>query len=268
MDLRKRDIEDILLVMKEASEAVLALYKTELKTEKKADGSYVTNADKASSEILMEHLKKSGLPIICEEEEISDYETRKDWPFHWSVDPLDGTKGYVKQSGEFAICVALIKGNSPHFGFIADPLRGQVLFGGNQYAGRIWKFTDKYFDFDKIHLNELDSSPLKYISSRSSEDQSHAWVSGIFGDKADNIQKSSALKFFKLAHGEADVYPRFLPSMEWDISAGHAILLSLGGDIVESETSNRLEYNKKSLFNSNFIAKTASFTTKELALNK
>ncbi|MCO5258967.1 MAG: 3'(2'),5'-bisphosphate nucleotidase CysQ [Crocinitomicaceae bacterium] len=245
-----------------ASEEIMRIYHTSFQKELKSDGSPVTEADKLASSIIVNELKSTGFPIISEEESKAAYEVRKDWETVWIVDPLDGTKEFIKQNGEFAVNIALVQEGKPIFGLIASPVHQQILFGGIAIGCFITSFddidnSDKWKQLSAQALN----SPVVMTSSRTH-------YSGKFTELIDEIKqkreiaftsKGSALKFFDLAKGTADVYPRFAPTMEWDIAAGQAILEALGGTVVDSESGKPLSYNKESLYNPHFIAKTKAY---------
>lgn len=248
----------------EASNAVMGVYKTDFVAIQKEDGSPVTQADFESSKIISHHLSKTNIPITEEEREIVDYSIRSTWKESWCVDPLDGTRMFLKRNDEFSINIAHIVDNKSVFGIIGSPTKEQIILGGPEYGVYIldfhhWNSQDKWTAIEAV--NEVNN-PLTVICSRS-----HTHGSGfkymqilenVFGELT-YLRKGSALKFFYLANGEADIYTRFAPTMEWDIAAGHAILESLGGQVVNVEDNKPLRYNKESLYNPHFIAKSKAF---------
>lgn len=227
----------------------------------KTDGSPVTEADYASSQLILEILKETNIPVLGEESVHESYEIRKNWKLNWCVDPLDGTKEYIQRNGEFAVNIALIDEGKAIFGVIAWPVEQKVLFGSKEIGVYISLFEDvnDVCKWKKIEAKTQYNSPLIMATSRSP----HSGASADFIEELkvkhseiEFLKKGSALKFFDLVTGTADVYPRFTPTMEWDIAAGQAILEALGGVIYDVETGNSLIYNKESLFNPFFIAKT------------
>lgn len=239
----------------------MEIYAAGFDTDLKADGSPVTEADLASSVIIHRILAPTEIPILGEEVLHQSYEIRKNWTQNWCVDPLDGTKEYIKRNGEFVVNIALIENEAPIFGLIASPVQEKIIFGGKE-TGVFWSHFEEInrpSAWRKIEKTEQINQPLTFVGSRS-----HA--SGIGRDfldsieskhgKIDFIQKGSALKFFDLAFGKADFYPRFAPTMEWDIAAGQAILEALDGNVLDAKDLTPLKYNKESLFNPHFIAKT------------
>lgn len=245
----------------EASEAVMKIYQTDFDPTLKSDGSPVTKADILSNSIIKTALEKTGIPTIMEESINSPFETRKTWDRVWIIDPLDGTKEFIKKNGEFAICIALIYQNNPVIGFIASPVNREIIFGGKNIPAKILPFkeTNQPAKWKAITPKTEINIPLKIAGSRSHHSgNDHKFTESmqeVFGE-VEFIQKGSALKFFDLALGKADVYPRFAPTMEWDIAAGQAIMESLGGIVTHTDTNEALTYNKESLYNPHFIVKT------------
>ena len=244
----------------EASEKIMEIYLNGFDTEFKLDGSPVTQADLAASEIIDSYLETTGIPITGEETIEIDYAIRKNWTESWCVDPLDGTKEFVKQNGEFAVNIALIDGDKAVFGIIAWPLEKKVLFGGPEIGVFILEFRHLEFpeQWMKIETPSIINSPLIVTCSRSHDSGPILKFLHVLKEKHPEIEfikRGSSLKFFDLALGKADAYPRFAPTMEWDIAAGQAILEALGGTIVDTETNEPLRYNKENLRNPHFIAK-------------
>jgi len=247
----------------EAGEKIMEIYENGFETQFKSDGSPVTQADIASSDIIDSYLHTTGIPITSEETVKTSYEIRKGWIESWCVDPLDGTKEFVKQNGEFVTNIALIRDCHPIFGLIASPVEKKILFGGQDIGVFIIEFKDLDNPEHWIQLTAAQklNSPLMITCSRSHN--SGPILDFLHHLKADHpeidfIKKGSALKFFDLALGNADIYVRFAPTMEWDIAAGHAIIEALGGTIVNANTNEPLSYNKENLTNPHFIAKSCA----------
>lgn len=245
----------------QASEAIMQIYETDFDPIIKTDGSPVTKADLLSNAIIKSALEKTGIPCIMEEIINSPYETRKNWESVWVVDPLDGTKEFIKKNGEFAICIALIHQNRPVLGFIVSPAREELIFGGKEIPARLLAFEDVDLEanWKPITARTQVNNPLKIAGSRSHHSGNdlkfNQSMREIFG-AVEFIKKGSALKFFDLALGKADVYPRFAPTMEWDIAAGQAIMEALGGTVEHAELHIPLMYNKENLYNPYFVVKT------------
>lgn len=249
-----------------ASEKIMSFYSGEFGAAHKEDGSPVTQADLASNDILIAHLERTGIPIVSEESVHSAYEIRKDWELVWCVDPLDGTKEFIRGSSEFAVCVSLIHEQRPILGIIASPVQRTILIGGISVPAA-------FLNFDSIHeperwryidRREQVNEPLVIAISRSQDSNSDLAFNRLMRERYGEVQflkKGSALKFMDLAAGHADVYARFAPTMEWDIAAGQAIIEALGGRVVHAEKGHALYYNKANLFNPYFIVETAPVLT-------
>jgi 3'(2'), 5'-bisphosphate nucleotidase len=249
-----------------ASEKIMTYFEDGFDSVHKADGSPVTQADLASNEIILSHLEGTGIPIVSEESIHSEYEIRKDWPLLWCIDPLDGTKEFVRKSREFAVCISLIHNQQPVLGIITSPVERTILVGGRSVPPAFLAFEDvsnpahwRYID-RRQRVNE----PLVIAISRSQDSNSDLAFNRRMRDRYGEVQflkKGSALKFMDLAAGHADVYARYAPTMEWDIAAGHAIMEALGGRVIHAEKGHALYYNKANLFNPYFIVETAPVLT-------
>tara|TARA_R110000737_G_scaffold193486_3_gene214770 strand:- start:9287 stop:10117 length:831 start_codon:yes stop_codon:yes gene_type:complete len=251
----------------DASAAILEIYHNGFHTEFKSDGSPVTEADLTSSKIISAQLAKTDIPIIGEERINLAYEERQHWTLNWCVDPLDGTKEFVKRNGEFAVNISLIENHKSIFGLIAEPCKGRMIAGGKGMGVFLWDFQN---DPEMKEVKEIRNSieledKVVWIGSRSHPSADLNWEKQLERDfsQVDKITKGSAIKFFELAQENAHIYPRFAPTMEWDIAAGQAILEELGGTIVSADDQMPLTYNKSSLFNPHFIAKTNAYLIRE-----
>lgn len=249
----------VLTAMEKASEAIIDVYNEGIQTSIKEDGSPVTQADLASSKIINHYLAPLGFPILGEEIVKAAFQERKDWEYYWCVDPLDGTKEFIKKNGEFAINIALIHQNRAVFGAICSPLTKEVILGGEDFGAFI-SILDSEYNLQPITEKHTRNEKFTIMISRSHLTD---FAKGFLNDLQNKygelsfLGKGSALKFFDLANGSADLYARFGPTMEWDIAAGHAILRQLGGEIIQFENNNPLQYNKENLLNPPFIAYTS-----------
>lgn len=246
-----------------ASEAIMQIYQNDFEKIIKADGSPLTHADLASSDIIDLFLSPLGIPITGEETEKMSFEERSAWTECWCVDPLDGTKEFIKKNGEFAVNIALIKEGKAHFGLIASPVRREILVGSAETGVYLFSFDDvhDFSSWKKLSIPEKHNNPIVLIGSRSHHSESVLQIIESLKSLSSEIkftQMGSSLKFFDLALGIADIYPRFAPTMEWDIASGQAILEALGGSVVHAETGEPLRYNKANLLNTFFIARTAA----------
>ncbi len=239
----------------------MAIYEQNFESKDKADGSPVTAADLAASACIEEILAPLGIPITGEESDKAPYEQRQHWQQCWCIDPLDGTKEFIKRNGEFAVNIALIENGEPIFGLIASPVQEEILLGSKVTGVFVFDFQDWEVQDKWIQLTASfnTNNPLVMACSRSHHSGPVLQIINSIkeeGYELDYIKKGSALKFFDLASGAADIYPRFAPTMEWDIAAGQAILEALGGEVVHAETGEPLRYNKANLVNPYFIART------------
>ena len=247
----------------EASKAIMKIYSKDFESFTKEDGSPLTKADLASTEIIHKFLDPLGIPITGEESKNSNYLERKTWKHSWCVDPLDGTKEFIKKNGEFAVNIAYLEGQSSVFGIIASPVQEKILFGGIKTGVFESTFDDIHtpLNWKKIEGKNNLEKKVVLIGSRShgtgpldtlvSELKNHF-------EEIEFISKGSSLKFFDLSKGEANIYPRFAPTMEWDIAAGQAIIEALGGEIINQENMRPLKYNKENLLNPFFVVKTSA----------
>lgn len=233
----------------------------------KKDFSPLTEADLKSNEIIRNYLITSELNVLSEEGKDIPYEKRKDWDAFWLVDPLDGTKEFIKRKGEFAVNIALIENRIPVFGVIYAPFHRNLYFSvpgeGSYKISEVSHDSVKNKSFE--YILKL-AAPMPLVSSRTGftviGSRSHMSIKTKnylkelkkqYGDLK-IIQIGSSLKFCLVAEGEIDIYPRFSPSMEWDIAAGHALIEGAGFKICEIYNKNPLVYNKKDLRNPPFIA--------------
>jgi len=234
-------------------------YKLKTEVSFKKDRSPLTEADLASNKFIINSLSEINKDIpILSEESLVDWNIRKNWTRHWLVDPLDGTKEFINQNGEFTVNIALIEKNEPIIGVIYAPALS-TLYYASKNKGTYKLFCDQKInslsDSTRIITNHKKSSEhFKIFKSRShSNEEFENWVKD-YVDDYELIEKGSSIKFCKLAEGKADLYPRFGSTSEWDIAAGHIILTEAGG-VLESVDHKKILYNnKESVINPHFIA--------------
>ncbi len=247
----------------EGGREIMQIYKNEdFQVESKDDDSPLTIADKRANDIINKFLIPTGIPIVSEENKQLDFSERKDWNKCWIVDPLDGTKEFIKKNGEFTVNIALIENNKPAFGVIYVPAKNELYFGDvlsqKSYKGIILEVE---FDFQQSNFNQIYPSPIgeniKVIGSRSHMNQDTLdYIDDLkskYNKEVEIVSKGSSLKFCLVAEGEADVYPRFAPTMEWDTAAGQAICNAVGLEVIDRETSEPMKYNRKNLLNNYFL---------------
>jgi len=234
-------------------------YKLKTEISFKKDRSPLTEADLASNKFIINSLSEidKDIPILSEES-LVDWNVRKNWTRYWLVDPLDGTKEFINQNGEFTVNIALIEKNEPIMGVIYAPALS-TLYYASKNKGTYKLFCDQKInslsDSTRIITNHKKSSDhFKVFKSRShSNEEFENWVKD-FVDDYELIEKGSSIKFCKLAEGKADLYPRFGSTSEWDIAAGHIILTEAGGELESVDRKKILYNNKESVINPHFIA--------------
>ncbi len=244
-----------------ASEKIMEIYEGDFETIEKEDGSPLTIADLASTKVIHSYLDPLGIPVTGEETEKMDYSERQHWTLSWCVDPLDGTKEFISRNGEFAVNIAMIENGNAIFGVIASPVYREVLFGGKSTGVFISSFEniENPSTWQGLEATQSVNDPLCLISSRSHKSEAQTALENELKETyptLNYLMRGSAIKFFALAKGEADIYPRYAPTMEWDIAAGQAILEALGGDVLSAEDQLPLRYNKPNLLNPFFVART------------
>jgi 3'(2'), 5'-bisphosphate nucleotidase len=231
---------------------ILSVYHTaDFTVEAKADNSPLTLADKRAHHAIVDVLYQSRLPVLSEEGKSIPYEERKSWSRFWMVDPLDGTKEFIKRNGEFTVNIALIENGVPVLGVVGVPVTGDVYYG----AVGVGAFKKSGHTIQSLPVRsglDLNASGLRVVASRS-----HLTAdTQTFIDKLKSpelVSKGSSLKFMMLADGQADVYPRYAPTMEWDTAAAHAVVNQCGIKVLQSGSDQELHYNKENLLNPYFV---------------
>ncbi len=259
-------IKTIIIASIKAGSEILKIYNTNFDVAYKKDESPLTLADKNAHNTIISILKDTGIPILSEEGRSIPYEERKDWDELWVVDPLDGTKEFVKKNGEFTVNIALIKKGKPILGVVYAPVLDELYWGGESMgAYKLLKASEKISELDifqdlasPLPLN-IAKSYFGIVASRSHlSPETTVYINKIrkCQDNIKIISKGSSLKIVMVAEGTADIYPRFAPTNEWDTAAGHAIVLASGGRIVQAmNPEEEIVYNKKDILNPWFIVK-------------
>lgn len=253
--MTKIDILKICEIAKKAGNEILKIYHNPAlsgNVEHKKDDSPLTLADKASNAVIIEALQNlyPQIPIISEEEKEIPYEIRKNWSSFWLIDPLDGTKEFIKRNGEFTVNIALIENNIAVAGVIYAPVL-DIMYWGNEDGA----FIQKANETAKAIQSNLKTTDLISAGSRSHGSEEDAKVLSKY-DITESVSMGSSLKFCLIATGEADIYYRSGPTMEWDTAAGQAILKAAGGTVTHL-SGEEFTYNKESLLNPGFICKSA-----------
>lgn len=238
-------------ITRRAGAAILEIYHSDdFGVEHKADESPLTKADKAANDVIVAGLKQLVLqaPIVSEEGKDIPYREREQYTRFWLVDPLDGTKEFIKRNGEFTVNVALIENGRPVLGAVYVPATEELFYAAQDRGA--WLEGE-----GQIHAANftLQDPNLRVVASRSHlNDQTQAFMDQL--NEPEIVSRGSSLKILELARGAAHLYPRLAPTMEWDTAAAHAILLEAGGHLVNDETGKELVYNKEVLRNPHFVA--------------
>jgi len=248
------NIQDIVAIAKEAGGAIMQIYSQDFEVEYKQDKSPLTLADKKANDIIENSLNQLtvNLPILSEEGKSIPYEERMHWEYFWLIDPLDGTKEFVKKNGEFTVNIALIHKDKPVLGVVYAPVL-DICYWAKQGTGA-------FKDGNKLPLKAVNQNKTyNIVASRSHmSSDTQTFIDSINTNKVKKlISIGSSLKICLVAEGEADIYPRLAPTMEWDTGAAHAIIQESGKSIKSYVNFQYLEflYNKKKLLNCNFVAK-------------
>ena len=228
--------------------------------EKKSDNSPLTLADKAAHLCILRYLDETGIPILSEEGQHLPFEERKEWNRMWVVDPLDGTKEFIKKNGEFTVNIALVENGTPVLGVIYIPVT-DILYYGIVGEGA-WKETPSNSPSmgrtkESLPIDgKVGRGSFVVVVSRSHmSPETEEYISQLRKnhDKIQLISSGSSIKICLVAEGTADSYPRFAPTMEWDTAAGDAIARAAGRQVVNIQTSQPLLYNKEDLHNPWFL---------------
>lgn len=245
-----------------AGKEIMKIYQLEdFQVQTKADESPLTLADQRANEIINKFLCPSKIPIISEENIETPFEERKQWRQCWIVDPLDGTKEFIKKNDEFTVNIALVAEGYPVLGVIYAPALKLLYFSivseGKAYKAHIDDKTDPGCIIDcarEIQPN-FDPDLVNVVGSRSHMNEETLNFVEHLKTKYEGVQiipKGSSLKFCLLAEGMAQFYPRFGPTMEWDTAAGQAICEAVGIDCIDKQFGKSITYNRKNLRNGNF----------------
>jgi len=261
----------------EAGAAVLKVYDSDFTVAHKADDSPLTLADEQAHRIIACRLGEIGLPILSEEGRQTPFSERSRWERMWLVDPLDGTKEFVKRNGEFTVNIALVEQGRSVFGVIFVPVKQVLYVGGHGLgafrvsdgaaieaigAGAVKRLADLLSLAQRLPLTAGPASPLTVVGSRSHlTPDVEAFVEKLKAIHREVVfvPAGSSLKLCLVAEGRAHIYPRLGPTMEWDIAAGHAIAENAGARVFCYETGGPMIYNKEDLLNPWFVVEGAGY---------
>lgn len=249
-------IDPVIEIIQRAADVVLEVYNDEagFDVTKKGDDSPLTIADQRANAVIVEGLQALSVqfPIISEENKLVGYDDRKGYDHYWLVDPLDGTKEFIKRNGEFTVNIALVRKDRPVMGFVSVPVQNKLYWGVKAQGA---------FCVENGETRQLKATPfriedegLRVVTSRSHlNSETQDYVASL--NNPSFVPTGSSLKFMLVAEGKADVYPRFGPCMEWDTGAAQIILEEAGGSVVRTDDRTApLLYNKENLLNPYFIA--------------
>lgn len=247
------ELNTIIEISRNAGSAIMGIYQNEdfsSVVDFKEDNSPLTLADKASHEVIMEGLKKyfPDMPVISEEGKDVPYEERSRWNEYWLVDPLDGTKEFIKRNGEFTVNIALIRNGEAVAGVVYVPAK-DILYYGSREDGA-YKVEGDWQQ--RLSVNGKKDSGLVAVRSKSHANPEEEEVLAKYG-VTDSISVGSSLKFCMVAEGKADIYYRHGPTMEWDTAAGHAVAEAAGGSVLIKTGPEPFRYNKENLLNTSFL---------------
>ncbi|MDE0867216.1 MAG: 3'(2'),5'-bisphosphate nucleotidase CysQ [Rubripirellula sp.] len=243
-------------IARDAGEKILSVYESDdFDVESKGDGSPLTRADRLAHETIVAGLQQltPDVPVLSEESGEKEMEDRHQWGTYWLVDPLDGTKEFIKRNGEFTVNIALVQAGRPVFGVVYAPVLDTVFCGGEGYGA--WRVDGAERQRRDISVSDYASGCATVVASRSHRGEAvEAFISRLAGryGEPDVRSMGSSLKICLVASGEADIYPRLGPTCEWDTAAAHAVVLGAGGKVTDVAGQD-LTYNKESILNPWFL---------------
>ena len=252
-----------------AGEAIMEIYREPvIESELKEDRSPLTRADRQANEIILEILHSTNIPVLSEESLNSPWSERKSWTQCWIVDPLDGTKEFLKRNDEFTVNIALTIQGEPIAGVVFAPATGELYYG-SATSGAYKAQPEESVRFSlsaenlikqsfPLPLSPSKNKPYTLVASRShNNSETNEFIEAMRRDHPEltTLSRGSSLKICMVAEGTAHIYPRFGPTMEWDTAAGHAVVIASGGRMLDLVTGESLKYNKESLKNPWFIVK-------------
>lgn len=247
--LNDKQVEQTLGLVEKAAQCVMRYYQSSLNITHKSDGSPVTIADMESSQCLEAGLAEIANYPVLSEENLPASNAWLDWPVYWLIDPIDGTKGFINQTDDFCICIALIYHHRPVFGLIYSPV-----------AQRAWLADSSrgVLQCDQVGVVSLKqrapTAPFRVAISADNPSDKMRQLLSVLGDY-DCYRRGSALKFIDLVTGRAAIYPKMWDTSEWDSAAGHCILEAVGGEVLDFKTAQPLQYGRRqSLINPHFLA--------------
>ncbi len=253
--LEKIDLNTVVAIAEKAGSAIMAIYAKDFAVEYKEDDSPLTEADTRSNEIICQALAASfpDIPLLSEENKAVPYDERKNWEYYWCIDPIDGTKEFIKKNGEFTVNIALIHQETPVLGVVYAPALGDM------YKAKRGEGAFKNGERLPLKRNLTPEMYLNVVASKSHlSEETQAFIDELAKgtEEINQVSKGSSLKLCMVAEGEADVYPRLAPTMEWDTAAADAVVRESGKMTYQfGETEAPLVYNKENLLNPWFVVR-------------
>jgi len=252
----------------EAGKAIMDVYLEDYEINYKEDQSPLTIADKNAHKIIAEHLASTDIPLMSEEGKSIPFGERKQWKTLWIVDPLDGTKEFIKRNGEFTVNIALVENSKPVLGVVFCPTLNTIYYADRMHGGAFMALLPATWQNEKIDFVSIrslakklpgigDRTSFVVVASRSHlTEETKTFIEKIKAQEPDIdfMSKGSSLKLCMVAEGRADIYPRFAPTSEWDTAAGHAIVELANGRVIIPDTNAPVIYNKENILNPWFIA--------------
>ena len=243
-------VQSVIAIARQAGTAIMEIYQQDFAVAQKADRSPLTEADLAAHRVIVDGLRglTPGVPVLSEESSSIPFAERGTWQRYWLVDPLDGTKEFVKRNGEFTVNIALIDSHAPVLGVVGIPVTGRVYYGTRALGA--WQDLDR--EPVAIRVEPRHHRPVRVAGSRSHAGDSLKRYLTNLGEH-EIVSMGSSLKFCLVAEGQADIYPRLGPTSEWDTAAAQAVVEAAGGRVTDLEMRD-LRYNTKdSLLNPYFL---------------
>ncbi len=244
--------ETVIAIASDAGAAIMDVYANDFEVQIKQDHSPLTQADLAANRVIVEGLLRltPEVPVLSEESANVPWDVRRHWTSYWLVDPLDGTREFIKRNGEFSVNIALIHHGAPVFAVVQAPVDGRLWHAAR---GEQAFLREGYRD-SALHVRQPALAPLRVAASRSHRGERTETLLARMGE-IEVVAQGSSLKFCRIAAGELDVYPRFGPTSEWDTAAGQCVLQAAGGTVLAADTGKPFRYNRReTLLNGDFIA--------------
>ena len=255
-------IDHFITLIKKCNTTILDIYKNDFDVLLKDDQSPLTCADEKSNEIIVSYLKELNISlqektqetftIISEESKKELYEERKECTYSWLVDPIDGTKEFIKKNGQFTVNIGLAKNGIPVFGIVSIPVSGDIFIGIEGIGSIKYDITGKKTELYVPQEKDMNKKNIIVVASSSHcNKETQDFIDSLNEPKLTNI--GSSIKLLAISENKADVYPRYAPTSEWDTCAAHAVVKYAGGNVLDAYTKEELRYNKENLLNPYFI---------------